>query len=66
MFFLLYIIHLQLECDITDITIGVLDEGFVHCDDGVTDLNREAYSLLETRGATIKHVSIPEHKTGNI
>lgn len=53
--------------DISDMTVGVLKEGFEHdvSDPEVNDVVRDAIAELETMGAETKSVSVPRHlKTG--
>lgn len=52
-----------LDRGVSGLKIGILDEGFVGADPGVTDLVMAAIDTLETNGALISKVSVPEHLT---
>jgi amidase len=52
-----------LDEDVPEMTVGVLQEGFDHEEgnDAVTDVARDAIANLETAGAEVTGVSVPEH-----
>ena len=53
----------HLDGDVSELTIGVLAEGFEkpEADESVLEAVRTAISALEERGATIEEVSVPMH-----
>lgn len=55
-----------LNGDLSEMTIGVLDEGFGHAESEriVDDTVRDALDECETNGATVRSVSIPMHLDG--
>jgi amidase len=52
-----------LETAVSDMTVGVLEEGFDHAesDDAVTETVRRAIDDLEALGVDVTEVSVPEH-----
>ena len=54
----------HLDGDVSDLTIGVLAEGFdkPEADEGVLEVVRGAIDALESRGATLEEVSVPMHE----
>lgn len=50
-----------LEQDVAGLRVGLVQEGFAGCDEGVADGVREAAERLRAGGAIVKDVSIPQH-----
>lgn len=46
--------------------IGLLQEGFVGCEEDVINIIKGTTSVFEALGATVEEVSVPEHVEGKM
>ena len=54
----------KLTGEVKNLKIGILDEGFTHCDTEICEVVKTAIEKLSALGATIEEVSIPQHHDG--
>jgi len=61
-----YLISLatQIKLGLSGIKIGLLQEGFDHCESVIEQLVRDAARMLSYAGASVTDISIPEHLHG--
>ena len=50
--------------EVTGKKIGLVTEGFVHCDEGVQKVVRDAANSLTRAGAIVEEFSLPAHDDG--
>ncbi len=55
---------MKLTGNLTGMKIGILQEGFTHCEADITELVEASAQSLTKAGATVQDMSIPLHNTG--
>ena len=44
--------------------MGIVKEGFIHCEDDVVKVVRDAFDMMTKAGAILEEISIPMHLDG--